>query len=60
MKHFRPRIEVDEDGIYVATVFEIPGVVDQGETEIEALRNLVSALAFTLWAEIHESSEADR
>ncbi len=60
MKHFQPRVELDEDGVYIATVPEIRGVVDQGETEIEALRNLVSALAFTLWAEIHESSEAAR
>jgi len=60
VKHFEPCIELDEDGAYIATVAEIPGVVDQGATEIEALRNLVSALAFTLWAEIHESGGAAR
>lgn len=41
-------IEPDEDGVYVATVPALPGVVDQGASEEEALENIRQALDFTL------------
>ncbi len=41
-------IEPDEDGVFIATVPALPGVVDQGDTEEEALENIKEALDFTL------------
>jgi antitoxin HicB len=41
-------IEPDEDGVFVATVPALPGVVEQGDTEQEALERVKDALAFTL------------
>ena len=49
-------LEPDEDGIYITTVPAFPGVVDQGETEEEALENIRRALDFTL-ADMVESGE---
>lgn len=38
-------IDKDElDGGYIATVMELPGCMSQGETEIEALKNIVDAI----------------
>jgi antitoxin HicB len=41
-------VEEDEVGGYVATAPAFPGVVDQGETEEEALTNIRDALLFTI------------
>lgn len=41
-------VEEDERGGYVASAPAFPGVVDQGETEEEALGNLRDALLFTI------------
>ena len=41
-------VEPDEDSGFVATVRTLPGVVGQGETEIEAVEDLQAALRFTL------------
>jgi predicted RNase H-like HicB family nuclease len=49
-------IEPDEDGVYVATVPALPGVVDQGASEEEALENIRQALDFTL-ADMAERGE---
>lgn len=40
-------LEVDEDGGYVAKCPAFPGCVSQGETEDEALKNILDALE--LW-----------
>ena len=41
-------IEPDEDGVFIATVPALPGVVEQGDTEQEALTRIKAALTFTL------------
>ncbi len=41
-------IEPDEDGVYIATVPSVPGVVEQGEHAEEAVERLKEALAFHL------------
>lgn len=41
-------LEEDEDGGYVATAPAFPGVVDQGETQEEAMENFREALVFTI------------
>lgn len=41
-------IEPDEDGVYIATVPSVPGVVEQGEHVEEAVERLKEALAFHL------------
>lgn len=41
-------IEQDEDGVYIATVPALPGVIEQGDTEEEALERVAAAAAFTL------------
>ena len=41
-------IEPDEDGVYIATIPALPGVVEQGGTEEEAYNRVVNALTFTL------------
>jgi predicted RNase H-like HicB family nuclease len=41
-------VEPDEDGVYIATVPSVPGVVEQGESAQEAVDRLKEALAFHL------------
>ena len=41
-------IERDEDGFHIATIPALPGVVEQGETEDEALERVTEAGIFTL------------
>lgn len=44
-KHFvKVKIEVDEDGRYIGTCPEIQGVVTDGATQEECLRNLSDAI----------------
>lgn len=46
--NFKVRIEVDEDGWYVATVPSLPGCISQGKTENEAKKNIVEAITLHL------------
>lgn len=41
---FRVLLEKDEDGVYVATVPELPGCISQGKTKKEALENIRDAI----------------
>lgn len=50
-------IEEDETGGYVATAPAFPGVVDQGETEEEALENVRDAIIFTIECMAEEGEE---
>lgn len=48
MRHYTVIIEPDEDGVYIATVPSILGVVEQGESAEETLQRLKEALEFHL------------
>lgn len=50
-------VEEDEVGGYVATAPAFPGVVDQGDTEEEAVMNLRDALVFTIECMVEEGEE---
>ncbi len=50
-------VEEDEAGGYVATAPAFPGVVDQGDTEEEAVMNLRDALVFTVECMAEEGEE---
>ena len=50
-------VEEDEAGGFVATAPAFPGVVDQGDTEEEALMNLRDALMFTIECMVEEGDE---
>lgn len=51
---FTVRLEADElDGGYIAEVIELPGCVSQGDTEREALENVVDAIGSVLTARMH-------
>jgi antitoxin HicB len=41
---FRVLIEQDEDGVFVATVPELPGCISQGKTRDEAISNIKDAV----------------
>jgi predicted RNase H-like HicB family nuclease len=43
-RRYRVRIEVDEAGFYIATVPSVPGVVEQGDSEEEAIERLKASL----------------
>ncbi len=40
---FRALIEQDEDGVFVATIPELPGCISEGKTRKEALANIQDA-----------------
>ncbi len=42
---FRVRVDVDEDGVFVAEVPSLPGCVTQGSTRAEVLANIREAIA---------------
>lgn len=44
-RYFRVVIEPDEDGVYIATVPELPGCVSDGKTRKGALKNVREAIA---------------
>ena len=48
MRHYRVVIEPDEDGVFIATVPAVPGVVEQGETADEAYERVKESLTFAL------------
>ena len=41
---YRVIIEVDEDGMYIASVPSLPGCISQGKTREEALKNIEDAI----------------
>jgi len=41
-------IKPDEDGVLIATVPALPGVVEQGNTEEEVVERIAAALEFTI------------
>ena len=49
---YHVRIEVDEDGFYVASVPALPGCFSDGRTREEALKNLQEAME--LWTETED------
>lgn len=48
IRRFTVEIEPDEDGVFIATVPALPGVVEQGDTSEEAVERITEALIFTL------------
>ena len=56
MERYTVSIERDEDGVFVATVPALPGVVEQGDTEDEAAERIGAALEFTI-TDMMESGE---
>lgn len=43
-RRYRVHMEVDEAGFYIATVPSVPGVVEQGNSEDEAIERLRDSL----------------
>lgn len=50
-------IEQDEDGVYIASIPSLPGVVEQGQTEDEAFDRVKEAATFTLNSMTEEGEE---
>jgi antitoxin HicB len=44
-RYFEVVMEKDEDGIYIATVPQLPGCVSDGKTKRAALKNIKGAIA---------------
>lgn len=44
-RSYRVTLEQDEDGVFVATVPELPGCVSDGKSRREALKNIKEAIA---------------
>jgi predicted RNase H-like HicB family nuclease len=44
-RYFRVEIEQDEDGVFVATVPQLPRCVSDGKTRKEAIENVKDAIA---------------
>ena len=57
MRYYKVIIEPDEDGVYIATVPALPGVVDQGDTPEEAFENVKESLYFALDCMIEDGEE---
>jgi predicted RNase H-like HicB family nuclease len=45
LQYFKVVIEKDEDGVYIASVPELPGCISDGKTKREALKNIREAIA---------------
>jgi predicted RNase H-like HicB family nuclease len=41
---YRVVIEIDEEGVHVASVPSLPGCISQGKTRTEALKNIQDAI----------------
>ncbi len=41
---FRVLVEQDEDGVFIASVPELPGCISQGKTRSEAISNITDAI----------------
>jgi len=48
MRTYKVIIEPDEDGVYIATVPVVPGVVDEGDTPEEAFERVRASLYLAL------------
>jgi predicted RNase H-like HicB family nuclease len=59
-RRYRVNIKPDEDGIFIATVPALPGVVEQGDTEDEAFENIGAAVRFTLDSMLEEGEDLPR
>ncbi len=57
MRHYRVVIEPDEDGVFIATVPALPGVVEQGETADEAYERIKESLTFALDCMLEDGEE---
>lgn len=44
-RYFRVSIEQDEDGVFIASVPDLPGCVSDGKTRKEAIANVKDAIA---------------
>ena len=57
MRYYKVIIEPDEDGVYIATVPALPGVVDQGNTPEEAFANVEESAHFALDCMMEDGEE---
>ncbi len=57
MKQYKVIIEPDEDGVYIATVPALPGVVDQGDTRQEAFERVEESAHFALDCMVEDNEE---
>jgi antitoxin HicB len=57
MRYYKVIIEPDEDGIYIATVPALPGVVDQGDTPEEAYERVKASLYLALDSMTEDNEE---
>lgn len=50
------RVEIDEDdGGFVASLVELPGIASQGDTEVDAVRNVIDAFMCVLDTQVEEA-----
>lgn len=56
-RYFKVIIEPDEDGVFIATVPAVPGVVEQGETPEEAFERVRESLTFFLDCKAEDGEE---
>ena len=57
MRYYKVIIEPDEDGVYIATVPAMPGVVDQGDTPEEAYERVKASLYLALDSMAEDNEE---
>ena len=57
MRHYWVVIEPDEDGVFIATVPALPGIVEQGETADEAYERIKESLTFALDCRLEDGEE---
>ena len=57
---YRVRIEVDEDGYYVAECLDLHGCISQGDTEEEALDNITDAIRGYLISMAKHAGESEQ
>ncbi len=57
MRTYKVIIEPDEDGVYIATVPALPGVVDQGDTPEEAYERVKASLYLALDSMTEDNEE---
>lgn len=59
-RYYKVVIEPDEDGVFIATVPAVPGVVEQGETTEEAFERVRESLTFFLNCKAEDGEEISR
>lgn len=57
MRHYKVIIEPDEDGVYIATIPALPGVVDQGATPQEAFERVEESAHFAMDCMVEDNEE---